>query len=196
MPVDSGRSSNVFQQLDKVNPRPYSNREYAIRLAWQVTARLLFRPSPVRFFGWRRFLLRQFGARLQNTSIVRKTCTIMHPWLLTMGHYSTLGDRVNVYNLGPITIGNHTAVSQDAELCAGSHDYTQPALPLTRPPINIGSGVWICAGAFIGPGVTVGDNSIVGARAVVTRDVPPGVIVAGNPAVVIKQRLAPSDSRS
>ncbi|HZK80265.1 MAG TPA: type B chloramphenicol O-acetyltransferase, partial [Humisphaera sp.] len=57
-----------------------------------------------------------------------------------------------------------------------------------RPSITIGSGVWICAGAFIGPGVTIGDNSIVGARAVVTRDIPPGMIVAGNPARVIKPR--------
>jgi putative colanic acid biosynthesis acetyltransferase WcaF len=188
MPVDSGRSSNVFQQLDKVNPRPYTAREYAIRFAWQITAMLFFRTSPTRFFGWRRFLLRLFGANLQNTSIVRKTCSIMHPWLLTMGEFSTIGDRVSVYNLGPISIGNHTAVSQDAELCAGSHDYTKPNLPLTRPPITIGSGVWVCAGAFIGPGVTVGDNSIVGARSVVMKDVPPGVIVAGNPAVVVKQR--------
>ncbi len=99
-----------------------------------------------------------------------------------------LGDHVHVYNLGPITIGDHTVISQDVYLCAGTHDYTQPDLPLVRPSITIGSGVWICAGAFIGPGVTIGDNAIVGARAVVTKDVPPGMIVAGNPARVIKVR--------
>jgi putative colanic acid biosynthesis acetyltransferase WcaF len=73
-------------------------------------------------------------------------------------------------------------------VCAGTHDYTKPNLPLERPPIAIGSGVWIAAGAFIGPGVTVGDNTVVGARAVVMSDVEPGVVVAGNPAKVIKQR--------
>ncbi|MEE9211386.1 MAG: hypothetical protein V3U29_01905, partial [Phycisphaeraceae bacterium] len=82
----------------------------------------------------------------------------------------------------------HSVVSQDAHLCAGTHDYTQPHLPLQRPPINIGNGVWVCADAFIGPGVTIGDNSVVAARAVVTKDVPPGVVVGGNPAQVITHR--------
>jgi putative colanic acid biosynthesis acetyltransferase WcaF len=87
-----------------------------------------------------------------------------------------------------VTIGNHSVISQDAYLCAGTHDYTQPTLPLLREPITIGHGVWIAAGAFIGPTVTVGDNCVVGARAVVMKDVPPGMVVAGNPARVIKQR--------
>ena len=105
-----------------------------------------------------------------------------------MGPHSTIGERVRVYNLGAIAIGPHSVVSQDAHLCAGTHDYTQPHLPLQRPPINIGNGVWVCADAFIGPGVTIGDNSVVAARAVVTKDVPPGVVVGGNPAQMIAHR--------
>ena len=112
----------------------------------------------------------------------------MHPWLLEMAEWSLLSDGVNVYNLGPVKIGAHTTVSQDAHLCAGTHDYTDPILPLLKPPIVIGSGVWVCAEAFIGPGVTVGDNCVVAARAVVVKDVPPGMVVGGNPAKVIKAR--------
>lgn len=112
----------------------------------------------------------------------------MHPWLLKVGAYSCLGDGVNVYNLGPVSIGEHTVVSQNVHICAGTHDYTRPALPLLRLPITIGSGVWVCADAFVGPGVTIGDNSVVGARAVVTKDVPPAVVVAGNPARVVRAR--------
>ena len=67
-------------------------------------------------------------------------------------------------------------------------DATDRTLPLLRPPINIGSGVWIAAGAFICPNVTIGDNALVAARAVVTSDVPAAMIVAGNPARVIKPR--------
>jgi len=93
-----------------------------------------------------------------------------------------------VYNLGEVRIGSHTVISQDAYLCAGTHDYTKPDMPLQLTPITIGSGVWVCAGAFVGPNVTVGDNSVVGARAVVTKDVPPGMVVGGNPARVIKPR--------
>lgn len=140
--------------------------------------------------GWRKQLLRLFGARLGNHSGTRASAKIVHPWLLTMGDYSIIAERVRVYNLGQIVIGDHSVISQDVTLCAGTHDYTDPALPLLRPEIRIGNGVWVCAEAFIGPGVTIGDNAVVGARAVVTKDVPPGMVVAGNPARVIKPRLA------
>ena len=103
--------------------------------------------------------------------------------------YVKVGSRVTVYNLGRVTVGAHTVVSQDAYLCAGTHDYTDPTLPLMRPTITIGDGVWVAAGAFVGPGVTVGHNSVVGARAVVVRDVPEGVVVAGNPARVVRPRV-------
>jgi putative colanic acid biosynthesis acetyltransferase WcaF len=111
--------------------------------------------------------------------------------LLGLGDHCTLSEGVTIYNLGPVVIGDHTVLSQDVYVCAGTHDYTRPDLPLVRSPVTIGSGVWICAGAFIGPGVTIGDNSIVGARAVVVKDVPPGVIVAGNPARIVKKRPMP-----
>lgn len=177
----------IFQRLDCTAKSPYTRSEYRRRAAWALVQRCLFRPSLPRAYNWRRFLLQRFGAHLPKAA-VRPSVTIVHPWLLTMGKFAILGDRVTVYNLGPVTLGDHTVVSQDVVLCAGSHDYTKPELPLLRPAITIGSGVWICAGAFIGPGVTIGDNAIVAARAVVTRDVSPGVIVGGNPAQVIKQR--------
>lgn len=100
-----------------------------------------------------------------------------------------IGERVKVYNLGMITLGDDTVVSQDVTICAGTHDYSDASLPLIRPEIRIGDGVWICAEAFIGPGVTIGDNAVVGARAVVTQNVPAGMVVAGNPARVIKSRF-------
>ena len=119
---------------------------------------------------------------------MRPSAKVKHPWLLTLGDYATLSDGVVVYNLGPVSIGDHSVLSQDVYVCAGTHDYTRPDLPLLRPSITVGRGVWVCAAAFLGPGITVGDNVIVGARAVVMKDVPEGVIVAGNPARVVKQR--------
>lgn len=178
----------IFQTLDRCETYPYPKREYVRRFAWLAVQATLFRWSPPRAHGWRRFWLRLFGAKLASTSAVRASTRIMHPWLLSVGEYSSIAGGVNVYNLGPISVGDHTTISQDVTLCAGTHDHKKPWMPLVRSPITIGSGVWVCAEAFVGPGVTVGDNAIVGARAVTMRDVEPGVIVAGNPARVVKRR--------
>ncbi len=178
----------VFHTLDRVNPYPYSLSSYAARFAWTIVQATLFRWSLPRMSGWRRMLLRLFGAKLHPTSKVGRTAIVQHPWLLEIGEQSDIADRVRVYNLGPIRMGRHSVVSQDAYLCAGTHDYTKPTLPLIRPPITIGDGVWVCSAAFVGPGVTIGHNSIVGAAAVVMRDVPDGVIVSGNPAAVVRPR--------
>ena len=179
--------TETFQKLDQCEKQPYSLWEYTRRAMWGIVQASLYRFSPPRAAGWRRFWLRRFGAKL-GQSASQATARVVHPWLLEMGDQSMIGDRVKVYNLGRITVGNHTVISQDVTLCAGTHDYADPALPLIRSEIRIGNGVWVCAEAFIGPGVEIGDNAIVGARAVVTKDVPAGMVVAGNPARVIKPR--------
>lgn len=178
----------MFQRLDTTARFPYTPGEYARKFLWEWVQRTMIRWSFRRAEGWRRFWLRLFGAHISRTCKIKPTTIIRHPWLLTMGDYSVLAEDVEVYNLGPVEVGDHSVVSHQAYLCAGTHDYTRPDLPLLRPPIRIGRGVWVCTKAFIGPGVTVGDNSIVGAAAVVMRDVPPGVIVQGNPAAVVKPR--------
>lgn len=187
-PVAAGAPPRIFQRLDRTAGFPYSLKEYARRFAWEWVQKTLIRFSPRRAHGWRRFWLGVFGARIPSSSGTKASTRIFHPWLFSMGEHSMIAENVTVYNLGPIAIGDHTVISQDAYLCAGTHDYTRPDLPLLRPEIHIGSGVWICAGAFIGPGVRVGDNAVVGARAVVTSSVPPNMIAAGNPATAIKER--------
>jgi putative colanic acid biosynthesis acetyltransferase WcaF len=178
----------IFQRLDICESAPYGREHYARLLLWSIIGRTLFRWSPRQLKRFRVRLLRLFGADVHITAHIRPSARIRHPWLLKAGQYSVISDNVNVYNLGPIEIGDHSAISQDAHLCAGTHDYTKRDLPLVRKPIVIGRGVWVCAEAFIGPGVHIGDNSVVGARAVVTKDVPTGVIVAGNPARVVRAR--------
>jgi putative colanic acid biosynthesis acetyltransferase WcaF len=176
----------VFQRLDRAERAPYRVSERLMRAAWTVVNRTVWRLP--RGWGWRRWLLRRFGAKVGRGAIFRASAQVFHPWLFEIGEYSTLGPGVVIYNLGPVTIGSHTTISQDCYVCAGTHDYTVAHLPLVRPPIVIGSGVWVAAQAFVGPGVTIGDNCVIGARAVVAKDVPAGVIAAGNPARVIKAR--------
>jgi putative colanic acid biosynthesis acetyltransferase WcaF len=179
---------SCFQTLDQAEPSPYPAWEYRRRFAWQcVQPAVMSLPWPGAFRRRRR-VLNWFGADLAQPSAVQRGVGVMHPWLLTMGPYSMLGPHVTVYNLGQVSIGAHTLISQHVYLCAGSHDYGDPRLPLLRPAITVGEGVWIAAGAFIGPGVTIGNNAVVGARAVVMSDVEAGKVVVGNPARVVKDR--------
>ncbi len=163
----------------------YSRRVLLARVVW-ACLQLFFRFSPRHLYGWRNSLLRLMGARIGRGVRVYPSARIFYPWCLEVGNAVTIGWDAEIYSLGRITIGDHTIVSQRAHLCAGSHDYTQPQLPLLRPPITIGSGVWVCADAFVGPGVTVGDGAVVAARAVAVKDVPRNTLVAGNPARVVR----------
>jgi putative colanic acid biosynthesis acetyltransferase WcaF len=167
--------------------RKYSKGELFRRVLWGF-GRILFRFSPRPCFGWRRFVLRCFGAKIGAHVNLYPSTWVYFPWNLTVGDWSAIGEQAFVYNLGPVTLGKKVTVSHRAQLCAGTHDYTQPDLPLLKPPIVINDQAWVCADAFIGPGVTVEQGAIVGARAVVMKNVGAWSIVAGNPAKVIKQR--------
>lgn len=167
--------------------RKYSRGELARRVLWGV-GQWLFRLSPRPAFAWRRAVLRLFGARVGPHVHLYSTTRVYFPWNLSIGAWSAVGEDVLIYNLGPITIGERATISHRAHLCAGTHDHTLPDLPLLKPPITIGGQAWICADAFVGPGITVGEGAVVGAAAVATRDVPPWTIVAGNPARPVKPR--------
>lgn len=182
------KAPRIFQTLDKCERAPYPRSEYFRKAAWMLVQATVFRLVPARVSWFHPWLLGVFGARIGTGSKVRPSARVRHPWLFSMGEHSAIGDNVDVYNLGPIAIGSHTTISQNAHLCAGTHDYTKPHLPLVRASIAIGDGVWICADAFIGPGVCIGDNTLVAARSVVTKDTPISVIVGGNPARVLKER--------
>lgn len=178
----------IFHTLDRTARYPYSRNEYIKRMLWNIVQATLFRYSLPRAFGFRRWLVRLFGAKIGEHSGMRPNVRIVHPWLLEMGEWSMLGHGVVIYNLGPVKIGDHSVLSQEVYVCAGTHDYTKPNLPLVRPTITIGDGVWVAAQAFVGPGVTIGDNCVIAARAVVVKDIPDGVVAGGNPCRVIKPR--------
>jgi putative colanic acid biosynthesis acetyltransferase WcaF len=168
--------------------RKYSRLELMQRIFWGF-GQMFFRFSPRPCFGWRRFVLRCFGARIGRQVHMHSSTRIYFPWNLTVGDWSAIGERAFIYNLGPVILGEKVTISHQAQLCAGTHDYAQPDLPLLKLPIVIQPQAWVCADAFIGPGVTVGEGAIVGARAVVMKHVEPWTIVAGNPAKVIKKRI-------
>jgi putative colanic acid biosynthesis acetyltransferase WcaF len=160
---------------------------WVVQLWWAVQA-TLFAGSPQLAYGWRRALLRGFGARIGRGARIRASVRCVQPWRLSVGDRAWIGDRAILYSLAPIRIGADAVVSQGAHLCAGSHDPDAPGFPLTAAPIRVGDGAWVAAEAFLLPGVTVGRGAVVGARALVTRDVPAGWVAHGHPARVVRRR--------
>jgi putative colanic acid biosynthesis acetyltransferase WcaF len=178
LPVDHARNQAA---------RKYSRGEQVRRVLWGG-GRWLIRLSPRPCFGWRRFILRLFGARVGAHVNIYPSTHLYMPWNVEIGEWSALGEDVFVYSLGKVSIGKSVTLSYRAHVCAGTHDLNDPTLPLLKPPVTIEDGVWVGTEAFIGPRVRVGRAAVVGARAVVVKDVAPLDIVAGNPARPISRR--------
>lgn len=159
----------------------YTRGELVGRFLWAACTPL-FRWSPRLCWGWRRFMLRLFGAKIGVQVHIHPSARIFLPWNLEIGDWSSVGFEALLYNLGPMKVGEGVTISQRAHLCGGTHKFREAAMPLVRASISVGDEAWICADAFVGPGVTIGDRAVVGARAVVMRNVDAGKIVAGNPA--------------
>ena len=169
-------------------PSPHSLGNKAARVVWGTVWLLLFRPTPRIFFGWRRLLLRCFGATVGTNARVSPSVQIWAPWNLEIGDEAAISHHVDCYCVDRIRVGNHATVSQYAILCSASHDVSDPHMRLIKAPISIEDQSWVCAGAFVSAGVKVAEGAVVGAMSVVTKDVDPWTIVAGNPARLIRQR--------
>lgn len=178
--------------------RSFRVRHLAARQLWRLVWLLLAAWTPPPLFAWRRLLLRLFGAELAPTALVYGSARIWHPPNLRMGELATLGPRVDCYCMAPISIGDFAVVSQDAFLCAGTHDIDDPDFQLVAKPIAIGRNAWIAADAFVGPGVTVQEGAVLGARGVAFTDLEAWGVYIGNPARRLRQRPAfsrPSPAR-
>jgi putative colanic acid biosynthesis acetyltransferase WcaF len=167
---------------------PWSNGQRALRTLWEFCWFVFCQWTPKPFNPWRLFWLRVFEAKIDGTPFVHARARIAIPWHLTLRDRACLGDRANAYSLGEIEIGERATVAQEVYLSTGSHDFSQPSMPLTAAKITIGADAFIGARAFVLPGVTIGERSVIGACSVVTEDVPPDVVAAGNPCRVLRPR--------
>ena len=158
------------------------------RVVWKLTWLLAARWTPPPLRRWRIFVLRLFGAQVSWQAFVYSSVEVWAPWNLTIEDYGSLGRGVNCYNIAHVCIGKRAVVSQGAYLCTGSHDYRDPEFPLIAKPITVGRRAWVCADAFVGPGVAVGDGAILAARGAAFDNLAPWTISRGNPAVVLHQR--------
>ncbi len=163
-------------------------RHRLFRAGWIVTWTLLARWTPPPMHGWRRLLLRLFGARLAPTARVYGSARIWYPPNLAMGPHSSIGPRATCYCMDLVSIGAFATISQGAQLCGGTHLVDAPGFQLVTKPVAIGDHAWVAADAFVGPGVTVGEGAVLGARGVAFRDLEPWAIYAGNPALKLRAR--------
>ena len=184
-----------MQQLDqfKMPPDFRGKPGWYVQLWWIVEA-ILFRPSPQFMYGWRRFLLRSFGATIGRKVIVRSSVHTQFPWKVKIGDHSWVGDHVILYSLGNIEIGKHVVISQKCYLCTGSHDYTKPEFPIYSTPIYIEDKCWLATDVYVAPGVRIGKGTVVGARSSVLKSLPANKVCIGTPAIVLKDRTEQTTS--
>ena len=169
-------------------------KRQARRGIWQIVYFLFFRFSPVPLHGWRRLLLRLFGAKIGRRTAIYPSARIWAPWNLTVGSSVTVGPDAEVYNVARVVLGDDVIISQRAFLCSASHDIRSPDFTLLAGAIAIHPNAWVATEAFIAPGIMIGESAVVGARSVVTRDVEARAIVSGNPAKV--SGIRPADARN
>lgn len=172
----------------------FSFRNRLARQCWNTVAVLFFRFSPRSCHAWRALLLRAFGAKLGARCHIYPRAVVWAPWNLECGDDVCIADDAEIHNPSPVKLGARTVISQGAYLCSASHDYTCWEFSLTSAPIIVGQGAWIAARAIVLMGVTIGGQSVIGAGSVVTKNVPPRVVCAGNPSRVIKSIPHNSDA--
>jgi putative colanic acid biosynthesis acetyltransferase WcaF len=159
------------------------------RAVWGIAHLLLIRWTPRPCHAWRALVLRIFGAKLGRNCHIYSGAKIWAPWNLEAGDECGVADGAIIYNQAPIRLGRRVVISQGSHLCTGTHDYEDPDFPLVAKPITVGDQAWIAAECFVHPGVTIGEGAVIGARSVITKDVPPWMVCAGNPCAPIKPRV-------
>jgi putative colanic acid biosynthesis acetyltransferase WcaF len=178
-----------YQDLSRFRlPPNFRGKPAAVVFLWQLVQASLFACSPQFAHGWRRFLLRAFGAKVGRRVVLRPSARVTYPWKVEIGDFTWIGDHAELYSLGSIRIGAHSVVSQRCYLCAGSHDYRSPDFAIQAPPVTVGAHVWLATDVFVGPGVRIGDYAVVGARSSVFSDIVPGAVAFGSPAKVQGRR--------
>jgi putative colanic acid biosynthesis acetyltransferase WcaF len=160
---------------------------------WIIIRLVLFQLCPLKLSALKRWVLRLFGAKVGRGVVIKPEVKITFPWKLTLGNHVWLGEECWLLNLDRITIGDNVCISQQAFLCTGNHDYTSRSLDLIVKPIHVEEGAWICANAFVGPGVTVGRNAVLTVGSVATKDLEAFGIYRGNPAIFVKTRVISAD---
>ena len=178
-----------YQNLNQFKlPKNFRGKNAFVVQLWWIIQAVFFKNSPQFAYGWRRFLLRCFGAKIGKDVIIRPTVKVTYPWKVSIGDYSWIGDDVVLYSLGEIEIGDNAVISQKSYICTGSHDYLSVDFSIFAKKIIIKNKCWLATDVFVAPGITIGENTVVSARSSVYKNLPSNKICRGNPAKIIRER--------
>jgi putative colanic acid biosynthesis acetyltransferase WcaF len=176
-------------RLRDFRPSADRERQRGTEALWYLV-KTLFLLSSIPWPIWLKVtLLRSFGARIGRGVVIAPRVNIHMPWKLTIGDDAWIGEEVFILNLEPISIGANSCVSQRTFLCTGNHDYRSSTFDYIGRPIVIGDGAWIGAQSFVGPGVSIGVDTVVTAGSVVLSNLPDKQICSGNPCEPSKSRV-------
>jgi len=140
------------------------------------------------FSGLKKIVLRLFGAKIGKGVVIKPGVNIKYPWKLEIGDYVWIGENVWIDNLGKVTIGANSCISQGALLLCGNHNYKREKFDLIVGDIRLEDGVWIGAKAIVTPRITCFSHAILTAGSVATSNLEVYGIYQGNPAVKIRTR--------
>lgn len=157
---------------------------------------LFIRPTPRHLFKWRNFIYRLFGAKIGKGVRISSSAKLYYPWNIKIGNYCWIGDNCNLYSIDIIEIGNNVALAHNIFVSTASHDTNSLTFETIRKPVKICDEVWIAGNAFISMGVTISKGAVIGACAVVTKDMPEGYICLGFPAKPVRLRKQPNENKN
>ena len=179
-----------YQDLKKFKvSKGFRGKSKIIVQIWWIVEKTFFAMSPQFFYGWRRILLRLFGAKIGKHVLIRSTAKFTYPWKIEIGDYSWIGEETVFYILDDIKIGKNVAIAHGVYFNTGSHDYTLEEFTILSKKIIIEDECWITNDVYIAPGVCIGKGVVIGARSSVYKSMPKGFVCYGNPAKPIKKRL-------
>ena len=146
--------------------------------AWFCVQHLIFKSAFIPS-SLRPLLLKLFGASVGRGVLIRRGVQVHFPWNLEIENDCWIGEEVWFINHEKITIGSNICISQRSIICSGGHDYRSASLEYSHKPVVIKDGAWVCLGATILPGVTIGECSVVSAGEVARKSVPDYSMLVG-----------------
>ena len=158
-------------------------------LLWKLVSITIFPYLPSPLYKLRRIILRTFGATMDPHARVRGGVRISHPWNLTIGRKSSIGEGTQVYNPAPLTIGDRSVISQYCYVSCVSSDSSSSTSNQLPAPLTIGDDVWIATECVIEGNQSIPCGLLVGARSLISNNytpepppLSPWTIATGHPA--------------